>query len=764
MSEKQKGPDAHTSGPEAAANVTEPTQENADSSLSSPSNETYTSPATDFLCAVCPAEGYLTVVAIHPNAGVKGGKAISAKAVHRADSYVEQHQNCNLYWSVNPTRTPLDKKPEKADVAALLWLHVDVDSLAPEVLPALLGYRVPPTLVIASGGGFQGFWKLREPIPVSSPEEVTRLEDYNRKLIAEFGGDPGTHNLDRIMRLPGTTNWPTKTKLAKGRTPVPATVVEFHPDRLYALTDFEPMTAAELEAALGKRPTQRKSSARQTDRSRDLLAKVADMVRSKATDEEIHERLCVHPHAADQSDPAKAVQRCIDRVREDLRKASTEVAEHLAGLWLGGRFLALWKHEWDEAANMPRITTIEAAQTYWRRWQTGKTNPVVEWTYSEGREDYAGLEFAPDGGRPGYFNLFRGWPVEPDPRGEAGCSLVLSHLRDVICGGDESLFEYVEQWFANLVQLPSEKPGTALAMFSAPGAGKGAVIRYLSPILGRYMVELNGSDQLLGRFNDVFVGRLLIFGDEVVWAKDRRSADKLKAYITEPRIAVEPKGLPVIKVANFARIVTATNHEEAAPIELHDRRYVPLRLPGERIGDFAYWRALTAECNSGGAGCLLHYLQHLPINRELRETPKTSTLAEQTLLGLDSVGEFWRFCLMRREHALEEGTGNNRSVRYMWRFGGLIRPALLWEFYLDFARKTGDRYPASLDGFARRLRRYVQLHHREARTAERTALGSDSRMMVYELPPLDEARRQFERAVGGKVEWPHDSAPAGVTE
>lgn len=43
MSEKRKGPDAHTSGPEAAAHVTEPTQDNVDSTLSSPSKETYTS-------------------------------------------------------------------------------------------------------------------------------------------------------------------------------------------------------------------------------------------------------------------------------------------------------------------------------------------------------------------------------------------------------------------------------------------------------------------------------------------------------------------------------------------------------------------------------------------------------------------------------------------------------------------------------------------------------------------------------------------------
>jgi len=95
----------------------------------------------------------------------------------------------NLYFHVNPCTRPLTKKAEREDVAALAWLHVDIDPRAGEDLAqererALRLLREPPqgvpppTVIIFSGGGYQGFWKLREPFPIDGSLE--RAEEAKR--------------------------------------------------------------------------------------------------------------------------------------------------------------------------------------------------------------------------------------------------------------------------------------------------------------------------------------------------------------------------------------------------------------------------------------------------------------------------------------------------------------------------------------------------------------------------------------------------------
>ena len=128
----------------------------------------------------------------------------------------------NIYFTVNPLRHPLDRKPTKLDIAAMAWAHVDIDpapgeepSQAKDKALARLNKSKPrPSVVLDSGGGVQAFWRLREPVPVHG--NIGDLEAINRALETALGGDH-CHNLDRIMRLPGTINLPDAKKRAKGR-------------------------------------------------------------------------------------------------------------------------------------------------------------------------------------------------------------------------------------------------------------------------------------------------------------------------------------------------------------------------------------------------------------------------------------------------------------------------------------------------------------------------------------------------------------------
>src|SRR5207245_7567177 len=142
-------------------------------------------------------------------------------------------------------------------------------------------------------------------------------------------------------------------------------------------------------------------------------------------------------------------------------------------------------------------------------------------------------------------------------------------------------------------------------------------------------IHVAGSDVVVARFNDHLAGKLLVFGDEAVWSPDRKGVQKLKSYITDPTIAIEPKFVGLFEIANFARFIFATNEERAAPVDLGDRRYVPLPLDEAKIGDTLFWRAFHQEMNGGGPAALLHHLLHeVRCDLDLRITPKTAALAQ----------------------------------------------------------------------------------------------------------------------------------------
>jgi RecA-family ATPase len=74
----------------------------------------------------------------------------------------------------------------------------------------------------------------------------------------------------------------------------------------------------ELKAAYARKTEQTPSDGGVgTDRSRDLLARVGRDVRAGLANYEIIAKHRAHPHAVDQTDADRAVQRCIDKARED---------------------------------------------------------------------------------------------------------------------------------------------------------------------------------------------------------------------------------------------------------------------------------------------------------------------------------------------------------------------------------------------------------------------------------------------------------------
>ena len=148
------------------------------------------------------------------------GRWFGAEVLAAADwALAESYAGYNVYWTTNRVAENCNKKPSKADIVGARYTHVDIDPPKTggaldklQVQAELLSLSFPPTLIIDSGGGLQAFWRL------AGLPSVEDVESVNRSLAERLGGD-NCHNIDRLMRLPGTVNYPNAKKRAAGRTP-----------------------------------------------------------------------------------------------------------------------------------------------------------------------------------------------------------------------------------------------------------------------------------------------------------------------------------------------------------------------------------------------------------------------------------------------------------------------------------------------------------------------------------------------------------------
>jgi hypothetical protein len=357
----------------------------------------------------------------------------------------------------------------------------------------------------------------------------------------------------------------------------------------------------------------------------------------------------------------------------------------------------------------------------------GKRNVADWWLAHPQRRQYKGVVFAPGGDVPSYLNLWKGWAVQP----VAGdCSPWLNMVHDIICSGDEALYRYVINWCADAVQNPTQRPGVVLALLGKQGAGKGTFARGLGSLYGEHFMHIQNSRQLTGNFNAHLVNALLVFADEALFPGDKAGEGALKALITEPTIPLEYKGKDIIQVRNHMRIVMASNSPWFVPAAMDDRRFTIIEVSESRLQDHSYFAGIEAQMKEGGSAALLHYLLHLSLTENLRKIPETQARLDQQMLtlGADPFMEFWLDRLTDSGWLEDEKTADVKR---------------------DY-REVAGRRPLRETVFGNRLKK---LFPSSRKVRLRNGDGGKIRTPYYQLPPLAQARRDFEKAVGRQFNW-----------
>lgn len=205
------------------------------------------------LLAIRP-HGPLLLVVIDPKKvrGTDGRTFVMPDQLEAAVAWVTEHNldGWNCYFTPNLSANSIHKKAAKGNMTSgvMLWSDADPNILAfrgyaparDHLLRRLFPeFKATASIIIDSGNGLQFFWRLRNPVDLKHPAKQEHYERINGQMGTLFDG-PSTHNCDRVMRLPGTINYPTKEKLAKGYPAAPRqTRLLFSSDRAYTLGEIE---------------------------------------------------------------------------------------------------------------------------------------------------------------------------------------------------------------------------------------------------------------------------------------------------------------------------------------------------------------------------------------------------------------------------------------------------------------------------------------------------------------------------------------------
>lgn len=347
---------------------------------------------------------------------------------------------------------------------------------------------------------------------------------------------------------------------------------------------------------------------------------------------------------------------------------------------------------------------------------------------------YDGVEFNPLTTTPNVLNLWVGQTINPV---EGEWPLIDTLLRDVLCGGRESEYQYLKKYLAHALQKPWEKPGVMIILLGGQGVGKGTFARVLQKIWSATFLQVNRIDQIVGDFNGSLERAYTVFLDEALFVGDRKHSDALKSLVTEQTISVNEKHQPARQITSFHRFFSATNAEHFKSTDRDDRRDFVLRVSEHRKGDHAFWKAVTAEIEGSGVEAFAHYLLNLDLSDfNVRAKPNTRELTEQKLQSLEKFPRWWFDCL-------SQGTITNFNNEWP----DFISSHTLLGLFKE-SEKSSRVYKQIMD------RDLVSFMGKICPSAKREQ-GKEGlqRRRGYMLPTIGEAREDFEKYIGDTVEW-----------
>ena len=397
-----------------------------------------------------------------------------------------------------------------------------------------------------------------------------------------------------------------------------------------------------------------------------------------------------------------------------------------------------------------RFSTFQTIRDlYPTKVQVGITqngNPVLKgmgaaWLEHPNRNEYRGMELNSKETTEGYYNLWRGFSVEPK---KGDWSLYRTHLLEVICAENKEYANWVFQWMAQAVQKPTAHAHTAIALRGGQGVGKSTFAEWFGSLFGGHFLELSSSQQLTGRFNAHLHNAIMVFADEAAWPGDKRGVGTLRRMITQDSLSIERKGFDILTVPNHIHLMIASNSEWIVPAGPDERRFAVFDVADKYKQNTKFFAAVRKQLFEGeGLQALLYDLLECRVNTDLREIPKTKALSDQKQLSSSALDKWWYDLLNEGELFWNK----QRDGHDIW----IVDKADVYVRYLEDMKDRGVRAERlNKVHFWREINKFapppVRPTYRDFRNNKR----------YYQIASLEASRKWYGKVRGMEIVWDQD--------
>jgi hypothetical protein len=283
------------------------------------------------------------------------------------------------------------------------------------------------------------------------------------------------------------------------------------------------------------------------------------------------------------------------------------------------------------------------SKSAWEAFTAGVTEfPKVRGQYFEPRE-IPGAIIVREGHR--FVNSWRPIEIESKP---GDVQWFLDHLARILPAANDAYI--LAQFLKFCVQHKGEKAAWFPFIQGVEGNGKSFINETMQYCLGERYTHKPRPNELAGRFNSAFYGKLLIAIDDIQLADARHIWETLKPMVDGKRLEIEYKGVDKVTREVCFNIIATSNHKDGIPVTANDRRVAPFFCAQQVETDLArdglteaYFSNLWGIAANGGWANVLHYLSTDPIDPKYNpaadalRAPRTSSTFDAKAVGLGIV-------------------------------------------------------------------------------------------------------------------------------